>query len=142
MTRYRWLILTLLFLVTTNNYLDRIVFSVLIPVIREDLHISTEQYGYLNAAFQMAYTIGFLFVGKFVDRFGTRIGYTVSIVWWSIAACLHALSRSALQPGLLARRAGIRRIGQLPVRRSRRWPSGFRRRTAPSRRGSSTREPT
>jgi sugar phosphate permease len=60
MTRHRWFILTLLFLVTTNNYLDRIVFSVLIPVIRDDLHISTTHYGYINAAFQMAYTIGFL----------------------------------------------------------------------------------
>ena len=48
MTRYRWFILTLLFLVTTNNYLDRIVFSVLIPIIRDDLHISTEHYGYIK----------------------------------------------------------------------------------------------
>src|SRR5512140_2101064 len=114
MTRHRWFILALLFLVTTNNYLDRIVFSVLIPVIRDDLHISTAHYGYLNAAFQMAYTMGFLFVGKFVDRFGTRIGYTVSIVWWSIAACLHALSRSALQLGMWRGFLGFGEAGNFP----------------------------
>jgi ACS family hexuronate transporter-like MFS transporter len=115
MTRYRWLILTLLFLVTTNNYLDRIVFSVLIPVIRDDLHISTTHYGYINAAFQMAYTIGFLFVGKFVDRFGTRIGYAVSIVWWSVAASLHALSRTALQLGFWRGLLGFGESGNFPA---------------------------
>ncbi len=115
MTRYRWFILTLLFLVTTNNYLDRIVFSVLIPVIRQDLHISTEYYGYINAAFQAAYTIGFLFMGKIVDRWGTRFGYALSIVGWSVAASLHATARSALQlltwRGLL----GISEAGNFPA---------------------------
>jgi ACS family hexuronate transporter-like MFS transporter len=115
MTRYRWFILALLFLVTTNNYLDRIVFSVLIPIIRDDLHISTEYYGYINAAFQMAYTIGFLFMGKFVDRFGTRIGYAVSIVWWSVAASLHALSRTALQLGFWRGLLGFGESGNFPA---------------------------
>ncbi len=63
----------------------------------------------------MAYTIGFLFVGKFVDRFGTRIGYTVSIVWWSIAACLHALSRSALQLGFWRGLLGFGESGNFPA---------------------------
>ena len=115
MTRYRWFILALIFLVTTNNYLDRTVFSVLIPIIRDDLHISTEQYGYISGAFQMAYGIGFLVAGGLIDRFGTRIGYSFSILWWSVAACLHALSRSALQLGMWRGLLGIRRGGELPV---------------------------
>jgi ACS family hexuronate transporter-like MFS transporter len=114
MTRYRWLILTLLFLITTNNYLDRIVFSVLYPIIRDDLHISTEHFSYITASFQMAYTIGFLFVGRFVDRFGTRIGYTVSILWWSVAASLHALGRSAFQIGCYRAVLGLGESGNFP----------------------------
>ena len=97
---WRWRILALLFFATTINYLDRIVFSVLIPVIREEMHITDQDYGWLTGAFTGAYTIGFLAAGKFIDRFGTRIGYAVSIVWWSIAAILHAVARTPLQLGI------------------------------------------
>jgi len=114
MTRYRWFILALIFLVTTNNYLDRTVFSVLIPIIRDDLHIPTQQYGYIAGAFQMAYGIGFLVAGGLIDRFGTRIGYTVSILWWSVAACLHALSRSAFQLGMWRGLLGFGEAGNFP----------------------------
>ena len=57
LSRWRWWILALLFLATTINYLDRIVFAVLIPVIRKDLQLTDEDYGYLTGAFQIAYTI-------------------------------------------------------------------------------------
>jgi len=83
MTRVRWWILALLFIATTVNYLDRIVFSVLIPVIRQDLHMNDQVYGYVTGAFQFAYTVGFLGMGKFIDRFGTKIGYAVAATWWS-----------------------------------------------------------
>jgi len=109
------LILTLLFLITTKNYLDRIVFSVLIPVIRDDLDVSTEQYSYITAAFQLAYTVGFLFMGKLIDRLGTRLGYAVSIVWWSTAACLHALARTAFQMGLWRAILGLGEAGNFPA---------------------------
>jgi ACS family hexuronate transporter-like MFS transporter len=114
MTRYRWFILSLIFLVTTNNYLDRTVFSVLSKIIKDDLHISTQQYGNISGAFQMAYGIGFLVAGGLIDRFGTRIGYTVSILWWSVAACLHALSRSALQLGMWRGLLGFGEAGNFP----------------------------
>jgi MFS transporter, ACS family, hexuronate transporter len=115
MTRYRWVILTLLFLITTNNYLDRVVFSVLIPIIRDDLHISIEYYGYINAAFQGAYTVGFLFMGKVVDRWGTRIGYAASIFGWSVAAVLHSAARSAMQLGLWRGLLGLAETGNFPA---------------------------
>jgi len=115
MTRYRWLILTLLFLVTTNNYLDRIVFSVLLPVIRRDLDISIEYYGYINAVFQGAYTVGFLFMGKLVDRWGTRIGYSVSILGWSIAAVLHSAARWAFELTIYRGLLGLSESGNFPA---------------------------
>jgi MFS transporter, ACS family, hexuronate transporter len=106
--------LSLLFLVTTNNYLDRIVFTVLIPVIREDLHLNDLQYGFVNAAFNTAYTIGFLAMGWFIDRFGTRVGYAVSLAWWSVAACLHAFARVPLQLGMFRALLGFGESGNFP----------------------------
>ncbi len=105
----------MLFFATTINYLDRIVFSVLIPVIRDELHLSDSEYGYVNGAFQLAYTIGFLFMGKFVDRYGTRIGYAVSIAWWSLAAVLHASSRSAFGLGFWRALLGLGESGNFPA---------------------------
>jgi ACS family hexuronate transporter-like MFS transporter len=91
---FRWRILALLFVATTINYLDRILFSVLIPVIRRDIHLNDLQYGDLTGWFTLAYTVGFLGAGKFIDRFGTRIGYATSIIWWSLAAALHGFANS------------------------------------------------
>jgi ACS family hexuronate transporter-like MFS transporter len=115
MTRVRWWILALVFFATTVNYLDRILFSVLIPVIREDLHISNEAYGYINASFQMTYTIGFLLMGKFIDKVGTRIGYMVSLIWWSIAAALHALSSGVMSLGFWRGMLGLGESGNFPA---------------------------
>jgi len=115
MTRVRWLMLALLFFATTINYLDRIVFSVLIPVIRKDLNLSDHEYGNINGAFQIAYTVGFIFMGKFVDRYGTRLGYSVAIVWWSLAAGLHAFSRGALSMSFWRAMLGLGEAGNFPA---------------------------
>lgn len=115
LARYRWVILALLFFATTINYLDRIVFSVLIPVIRQEMHLSDQDYGNLTGAFQIAYTIGFLFAGKFIDRFGTRIGYATAILWWSIAAGLHAVVRSTLDFAFWRAMLGLGEAGNFPA---------------------------
>ena len=113
-TRYRWLMLALLFFATTINYLDRIVFSVLIPVIREDLKLSTEDYGLITGIFQITYAAGFIFMGKFIDRAGTKIGYAVSIAWWSLAAMLHAVSRTGLGLAVWRGVLGLGESGNFP----------------------------
>src|SRR5215475_2963152 len=87
---YRWVICALLFLATTINYIDRQILALLKPILDEQLHWTNEQYGNVNSFFQGAYAIGLLLFGKFVDRYGTKLGYTVSIVAWSIAAMGHA----------------------------------------------------
>ena len=79
-------ILALLFLITTNNYLDRIVLGIVIPSIMRDLNFTELEYGYVVSAFQFSYAIGFLLMGRFIDRFGVRLGYVVSIGWWSVSA--------------------------------------------------------
>jgi MFS transporter, ACS family, hexuronate transporter len=114
-TRIRWWILALLFLITTKNYLDRIVLGVLSPVILDDLHLNKEQYGFINGAFQFTYAFGFLLMGKFIDRCGTRIGYAAAMIWWGIAAGLHALSRSFFDLGMWRALLGIGESGNFPA---------------------------
>ncbi len=111
----RWTILALLFFATTINYLDRIVFSVLIPVIREEFSLTDQDYGYINAAFQVTYTIGFLFMGRLIDRRGTRFGYAVSIAWWSLAAAGHVIARSALSFSFWRAMLGLGEAGNFPA---------------------------
>jgi MFS transporter, ACS family, hexuronate transporter len=90
LTRYRWVICALLFLATTVNYVDRQILALVKPILDEKLKWSNEDYGNVNSAFQGAYACGLLFFGWFVDKFGTKIGYAVSIAAWSTAAIAHA----------------------------------------------------
>ncbi|MCS6953541.1 MAG: MFS transporter [Bryobacterales bacterium] len=115
MSHVRWGMVALLFFATTINYLDRIVLSVLIPVIEKELSLSKVDYGYVTGAFQLAYTVGFLFMGKFIDRFGTRIGYAVAIVWWSLAAMAHAAARGVLGLAFWRAMLGLGEAGNFPA---------------------------
>ena len=112
---YRWLICALLFFATTINYVDRAVLGVLAPTLRAELHWTDQQYGNINAAFTLAYAIGFLFAGWFIDRVGTRIGYTVYLIVWSLAAAAHALARSAWGFGVARFGLGIGESGNFPA---------------------------
>jgi MFS transporter, ACS family, hexuronate transporter len=90
---YRWKILTLLFFATTINYIDRQVIGILKPFIANDLGWGEADYGYIVTSFQIAYAIGLITTGRFLDKFGTRIGYFWAIVVWSIAGMAHAAAR-------------------------------------------------
>ncbi len=90
MTKYRWLVCALLFFATTINYIDRQILSLIKPILDEQLKWTNTEFGYVNSAFQAAYGIGLLAFGWFVDKYGTKIGYAVSIVAWSISAIAHA----------------------------------------------------
>jgi MFS transporter, ACS family, hexuronate transporter len=88
--KYRWLICGLLFFATTINYIDRQILSLLKPILDTELGWTNEQFGQVNSAFQAAYAVSILLFGAFVDRFGTKIGYGVSLLAWSLAAVGHA----------------------------------------------------
>jgi ACS family hexuronate transporter-like MFS transporter len=91
MTNYRWTICALLFFATTINYIDRQILSLIKPILDVELGWTNEEFGIVNSAFQGAYGVGLLLFGWFVDKFGTKIGYAVSIAAWSVAAIAHAL---------------------------------------------------
>src|SRR3954463_4906590 len=82
----RWLICGLLFFATTISYIDRQILSLLKPILDTELGWTNEQFGQVNSAFQAAYAVSILLFGAFVDRFGTKIGYGVSLLAWSLAA--------------------------------------------------------
>ena len=88
---YRWVVCGLLFLATTINYIDRQILSLLKETLDKEIGWTNEQFGWVNSAFQLSYGIGLLGFGWFVDRFGTKVGYTVSIIAWSFAAAAHAM---------------------------------------------------
>jgi len=102
---YRWLVCALLFFATTINYFDRQILGLLKPVLEEQLHFSNTQYGYINSAFQGAYGLSLLGFGWLVDRFGTKIGYAVSILVWGMGALGHALVGSLA--GLMVARVAV-----------------------------------
>lgn len=87
---YRWTICALLFMATTINYIDRQILSLLKEILDKEIGWTNAQFGMVNSAFQFAYGMGLLGFGWFVDRFGTKIGYAVSIAAWSVAAAAHA----------------------------------------------------
>lgn len=93
-SNYRWIVCALLFFATTINYIDRQILALIKPILDVELQWTNEQYGLVNSAFQGAYGLGLLFFGWFVDRFGTKVGYAVSIAAWSIAAMAHGLVSS------------------------------------------------
>ena len=93
-TNYRWIVCALLFFATTINYIDRQILALIKPILDEQLHWTNEQFGYTNAFFQLSYAVSLLIFGWVVDRFGTKIGYGISIAAWSLAALGHAFVAS------------------------------------------------
>jgi ACS family hexuronate transporter-like MFS transporter len=112
---YRWTVCALLFFATTINYIDRQVLGILAPVLGREIGWSESDYGWIVTAFQAAYALGLVLVGWFIDRYGTKVGYTVSVVLWSIAAMAHALVRTPLGFGAARAGLGLAESGNFPA---------------------------
>ena len=113
--RYRWRICALLFFATTINYIDRQVIGLLKPVLEKEFSWSESQYSEIVMVFSACYAIGLLGFGRLVDKIGTKLGYTISIVVWSIAAMAHALAKSTLGFGAARALLGLGEAGNFPV---------------------------
>jgi ACS family hexuronate transporter-like MFS transporter len=87
---YRWYICALLFFATTINYVDRQVIGILKTTLQGEFGWNEIDYSNIVFAFQFAYAIGLLLAGRLMDRLGTKAGYALAIIVWSIAAVLHA----------------------------------------------------
>src|SRR6516225_7613057 len=128
----RWTICAMLFVATTINYVDRQVLSILKPIlhgqvihlqplfsgwptVETTINITDREYGYILAAFQVAYALGVIFAGRLVDRMGCRKGYPIVTGLWSLAAMAHALVRSVLGFGIARFVLGLGESGNFPA---------------------------
>lgn len=111
----RWTICALLFAATTLNYMDRMVLGLLKPTIQHSIGMSEVGYGYVVVAFQVAYAVGMLAMGRIIDRVGTRIGYILVMGIWSLSAMGHALANTVLEFGIARFGLGIGESGNFPV---------------------------
>jgi ACS family hexuronate transporter-like MFS transporter len=112
---YRWIICAFLFLATTINYVDRQVLGILATPLQKELRWSESDYGWIATAFTGAYAAGQLIVGRLIDVLGTRLGFSLAVVCWSLAAMSHALARSAFTFGVARFALGISESGNFPA---------------------------
>ncbi|HUR56186.1 MAG TPA: MFS transporter [Opitutaceae bacterium] len=90
---YRWMICALLLFAATINYIDRQVIGILKPTLTEQFGWGDERiYAGIVFSFQLAYAIGMLAAGRIIDRIGLRLGFTIFIVIWSLAAVGHGFA--------------------------------------------------
>lgn len=112
---YRWLIVSLLFVATTINYLDRQIIGLLKPTLEKEFSWSETDFAYIVMAFTAAYAIGLLFFGWVIDKVGTKAGYTWSVIIWSLSGMFHALAKSVSGFSLARIGLGIGEAGNFPA---------------------------
>lgn len=112
---FRWIICGLLFLGVIKNYMDRQVVAVLKGPLQHDMGWNEIDYGHLVFAFQAAYALGMLFVGRWIDRLGTRIGYAAAMVFWSLASMGHAIAHSFFSFAAARSALGFGEAGVFPA---------------------------
>jgi ACS family hexuronate transporter-like MFS transporter len=97
------------------NYLDRQTLAVLAPVLLQRYNISAESYSRIISAFMLAYTVSNGFSGRLLDKLGTRLGYALTIAFWSAAELLHAFARGAISFGVFRFLLGLGEAGNYPA---------------------------
>ncbi|UHG92867.1 MFS transporter [Spirosoma oryzicola] len=112
---YRWFIVFLLFTATTINYLDRQIIGLLKPTLEKEFNWSETNFSRIVMAFTAAYAVGLLLFGWIIDKVGTKVGYSVTIVLWSIAGMLHAVARSVFGFSMARVGLGIGEAGNYPA---------------------------
>ncbi len=111
----RWVMLAMAFLATVINYLDRQTLSVMAPVLLDRFHISAGRYSQIITAFMLAYTIMNGISGPLLDRLGSRIGYSLTIAFWSAAEVLTAAATGAMSLGAYRFLLGVGEAGNYPA---------------------------
>lgn len=112
---YRWTICSLVFFATTVNYLDRSVISLLKSTLTLEFNWTDADYADIEVAFKVMYAVGMLISGRIIDRLGSKIGYFVATLLWSIAAVSHAFVNSTLGFIFVRGALGVTESGNFPA---------------------------
>src|SRR5688500_7317707 len=110
----RWFVIGLIALATLINYIDRNALAVMWPAVSKDIGADKTDYAMFVTVFMIAYAIGQSLFGKVFDVIGTRLGFAVSIVFWSASIALHMLVRSSGLLVLLRFTLGVSEAGNWP----------------------------
>ena len=111
----RWLMIAMAFISTAIIYADRQTLSVTAPVLLVRFHMTNQSYARVIFAFMLAYTLGNGVFGYILDRLGTRWGFALTMLWWSVAEMLHAFSRGAWSLGAYRFLIGFGEAGNWPA---------------------------
>jgi len=112
---YRWVICALLFFATTINYIDRQILGLLKPTLEVEFNWSESDYANIVMVFAGCYALGYIIFGNFIDRIGSKLGYSISIIIWSIAAIAHAFVKSTFGFGAVRALLGLGEAGNFPA---------------------------
>ena len=112
---FRWTICALLFFAATINYIDRQVIGILKPTLKAELGWDEIAYSNVVFWFQAAYALGFILMGRLMDRLGTRRGFSLAVAFWSLAAMAHALASSVLTFSFARFGLGLGESGNFPA---------------------------
>ena len=110
----RWWIIGLIALATVINYIDRSALAIMWPGISKDLGMTDSDYAIILNVFMVAYALGQSISGKLYDKVGTRVGYVLSIFFWSLASILHAFSKGLLSLSAFRVLLGVSEAGNWP----------------------------
>ena len=110
----RWYICGLLFFATTIAYVDRQVLGLLKPTLERELGWNEAQFGWLVFAFSGAYALMMPIAGRIIDRLGTRVGYALAVVVWSVASMSHSLAQNAVQFAIARFGLGVGEAANFP----------------------------
>src|SRR6266576_2561956 len=114
-TRVRWTVVALLFGATTVNYIDRQVLGILAPTLTRELGWRETDYAAIVSWFSVAYGFGLLAMGRFMDLVGVRVGLSLAVALWSLAAMGHALVRTVGGFGAARALLGLGESGNFPA---------------------------
>lgn len=112
---YRWRIVALLFFATTINYVDRQILGILAPQLQELFGWSESDYGFIIMGFQAAYAIGLITMGGILDWIGTKAGYVIAMIVWSVAGMMHAAARSVISFAVVRFVLGLGQSANFPA---------------------------
>jgi MFS transporter, ACS family, hexuronate transporter len=88
----RWYFVVLVTVAIAISYFDRQTISVAIAAIQRTIPISNEQFSYLQTAFLLSCAALYVIGGRMLDRLGTRRGFLIIMLWWSLACMLHGFA--------------------------------------------------
>ena len=112
---YRWLVVALLFFATTINYLDRQIIGLLKPTLEKEFSWTETDFAHIVMAFTAAYALGLLFFGWLIDKIGTKAGYSLSVIIWSLSGMFHAVAKSVAGFSIARIGLGIGEAGNFPA---------------------------